>query len=109
MVPIRNTDAKFLCQCPEPTSRRWLKTVLKITPILFATVSRTAPQKKSPKISVFSNEESGSEALQMITVPYLPREEVADLARGPKLLKFKSTDSSSTFLPILNTSGMCSN
>lgn len=83
--------------------------MLKITPILFATISQIALQKKSTKISVFLNEESESEALQMITVPYLLREEVADLARGPKLLKFKPTDSSSTFLPILNTSGVCSN
>lgn len=44
----------------------------------------------------------------MITFPYLCREEVADLERGPKPLKFKPTDFSSTFLPILNTSGMCS-
>lgn len=81
--------------------------MLKITPILFATISQTALQKKSTKISVFLNEES--ETLQMITVPYLPSEEVADLAGGPKPLKFKPTDSSSTFLPILHTSGMCSN
>lgn len=43
----------------------------------------------------------------MITVPYLPKE-VVDLARGPMFLKFKHTDSLSTFIPLLNTSVMCS-
>jgi len=112
MVPTSNKEAKLtklLWQCPEPTSRPWLNPVLKVAPILFTTAPQTARQNTSAKISVFSNEESESEALQMITVPYLPREELADLAREPKLLKFKHTDSPSTFLPLLNTSDMCSN
>lgn len=108
MVPVRrqnspNFSAGVLSQPLAPAS----KTVLKITPILFTTVSQTALQKKSAKIFIL-NEESEIGALQMITAPYLRREEVADLARGPEPLKFKLTDFSSTFLPILNNSGMCS-
>lgn len=85
------------------------QTALKITPTLFATISQTALQYKSAKISVLLNEESESEAPQMVTVPYLPKEEVVDLARGPMFLKFKPTVSLSTIFPFLNISGICSN